>query len=95
MRRTRKRPWYKNPAWLVSIAAVLIALGLVLFFLLRGGGKKEPVVPDNPPVVDPTPTPNPTPTPDPEPDRPAGAVRVEPGAGESLEPPAGGFLRGY
>lgn len=67
MRRTRKRPWYKNPAWLVSIAAVLVALGLVLFFLLRSGGKKEPVVPDNPPVVDPTPAPDPTPTPDPDP----------------------------
>ena len=68
MRRTRKRPWYKNPAWLVSIAAVLVALGLVLFFLLRSGGKKEPVVPDNPPVVDPTPAPDPTPTPDPDPE---------------------------
>ena len=81
MRRTRKRPWYKNPAWLVSIAAVLVALGLVLFFLLRSGGKKEPVVPDNPPVVDPTPAPDPTPTPtpvSPDPDEEPTPVEPEP-----------------
>ena len=35
-----KRPWYRKPAWLVSIAAVLVALGVVLFFLLRSGDKK-------------------------------------------------------
>ena len=52
MKRTRKRPWYRNPAWLVSIAAVLVALGVVLFFLLRSGDKKEPEVPDDPPVED-------------------------------------------
>ena len=34
MKRTQKRPWYRKPAWLVSIAAVLVALGVVLFFLL-------------------------------------------------------------
>ena len=68
MKRTQKRPWYRKPAWLVSIAAVLVALGVVLFFLLRSGDKKEPEVPDNPPVEDPTPAPDPTPTPDPEPE---------------------------
>ena len=68
MKRTQKRPWYRKPAWLVSIAAVLVALGVVLFFLLRSGDKKEPEVPDNPPVEAPTPAPDPTPTPDPEPE---------------------------
>lgn len=68
MKRTQKRPWYRKPAWLVSIAAVLVTLGVVLFFLLRSGDKKEPEVPDNPPVEDPTPAPDPTPTPDPEPE---------------------------
>ena len=34
MKRTQKRPWYRKPAWLISIAAVLVALGVVLFFLL-------------------------------------------------------------
>ena len=69
MRRTqRRRPWYKNPALLAGIAAVLIALGLVLFFVLRGSGEKEPAVPDKPPVDEQTPEPEPTPEPTPEPD---------------------------
>ena len=46
----RKKPWYKNTAGLCSIAAVVIALGVVLFFVLRGSGEKEPEVPDMPPV---------------------------------------------
>ena len=45
----RKKPWYKNTAGICSIAAVVIALGVVLFFVLRGSGEKEPEVPDMPP----------------------------------------------
>lgn len=48
MRRMQKRPWYKTPLGIGGIAALVIALGLVVFFLLRGSGNKEPVQPQKP-----------------------------------------------
>ena len=65
----RKKPWYKNTAGLCSIAAVAIALGVVLFFVLRGSGEKEPEVPDMPPVEEPTPEPEPALNPPEEPEQ--------------------------
>ena len=65
----RKKPWYKNTAGICSIAAVVIALGVVLFFVLRGSGEKEPEVPDMPPVEEPTPEPEPAPNPPEEPEQ--------------------------
>ena len=65
----RKKPWYKNTAGICSIAAVVIALGVVLFFVLRDSGEKEPEVPDMPPVEEPTPEPEPAPNPPEEPEQ--------------------------
>ena len=73
-RMQRRKPWYKKPAGICGIAAaVLVIVGLVLFFALRGSGQKEPEVPDDTQVEvpdntpEPTPEPEPTPTPDPKP----------------------------
>ena len=65
----RKKPWYKNTAGICSIAAVVIALGVMLFFVLRDSGEKEPEVPDIPPVEEPTPEPEPAPNPPEEPEQ--------------------------
>lgn len=84
MRRMQKRPWYKTPLGIGGIAALVIALGLVVFFLLRGSGNKEPVQPQKPsqeqtnpgqqnqpeekPQEEKKPDPEPEPEPDPEPE---------------------------
>ena len=42
-RMQRRKPWYKKPAGICGIAAaVLVIVGLVLFFALRGSGQEEP-----------------------------------------------------
>lgn len=68
-RMQRRKPWYKKPAGICGIAAaVLVIVGLVLFFALRGSGQKEPEVPDDTQVEVPDNTPEPTPEPEPEPE---------------------------
>lgn len=63
-RMQRRKPWYKKPAGICGIAAaVLVIVGLVLFFALRGSGQKEPEVPDDTQVEVPDNTPEPTPNP--------------------------------
>lgn len=65
-RMQRRKPWYKKPAGICGIAAaVLVIVGLVLFFALRGSGQKEPEVPDDTQVEVPDNTPEPTPEPEP------------------------------
>lgn len=50
-RMQRRKPWYKKPAGICGIAAaVLVIVGLVLFFALRDSGSKDPDVSDDPSV---------------------------------------------
>ena len=61
-------PW-KRWGRIAACLAVVIALGVVLFFVLRDSGEKEPEVPDIPPVEEPTPEPEPAPNPPEEPEQ--------------------------
>lgn len=68
-----KRPWYRKPAWQVSIAAVLVALGWCCFSCCAAATKRSrrcPIIhrwrtPRRHPTRPPTPDPEPEPTPDP------------------------------
>lgn len=90
-RMQRRKPWYKTPGGICGIAVAAIALGLILFFMLRGG-EKEPEQPDTPPTeqVDPAvPAGNPAQPPAQEEPESSEQINPDPAPGEESVVKAG------